>query len=58
MCYQDGRLESGDIIQQINDVMLEKKSRDDVFNMLKNAVGTVRMTVKREVIEVSSMSFF
>eukprot|EP00057_Strongylocentrotus_purpuratus_P025609 XP_011680083.1 PREDICTED: uncharacterized protein LOC575508 isoform X2 [Strongylocentrotus purpuratus] len=46
---QDGRLDSGDVVAQINDINLEGKTRDEVYNILKGTVGMVRLKVKRKV---------
>ncbi|XP_054759584.2 inaD-like protein [Lytechinus pictus] len=46
---QDGRLDSGDIVSQINDINLEGKTRDEVYNILKTTTGMVRLKVKRNL---------
>ncbi|XP_071808560.1 uncharacterized protein [Asterias amurensis] len=48
----DGRLHSGDLLLEINGVDVEKKTRDEVYSILKECKGEVNLVVSREVIQV------
>ncbi|XP_038076817.1 coiled-coil domain-containing protein 9-like isoform X2 [Patiria miniata] len=50
---KDGRLHSGDLLLQINDTNVEAKSLNEVYAILKQCQGDVRLVVSREIMEVS-----
>ena len=52
--WQDGRLHSGDLLLEINGVDVEKKTRDEVYSILKECKGEVNLVVSREVIQVGN----